>query len=256
MKLTVGGVFSSFCQFNLQWFPFDIQTCQFVLEAWRYDMSKQFFEAAHFYREQYGKGFEQNEQWDVLDVSAKIVVIKYESGDYDQILYTIVMKRKWAYFGMSSIVPCILIGLIEMATFLLKYNDATRLELSFTCLVAYSMFGMIISGELPRTADKTPLLQLLITLFMVYITLSIILQALCIYIADKANSSYPPTKTMLRCLNPAFCLFRISKSKIMGSPTDWLQIAKCFDRFAMIFIFLLHISTFSTLLTIIVIKSY
>ena len=50
------------------------------------------------------------------------------------------------------------------------------------------MFQMMIMSELPKAAEKPPLLLLLISLFTVYIGVAIIFQGICIFLVDKTKS--------------------------------------------------------------------
>ena len=99
-----------------------------------------------------------------------------------------IIKRRTEYFALTAIIPCLLIGAIELVTFMVPYDQTVRLELSFTCLLAYSMFQMMITSELPHSAEKPPLLLLLISLFTVYIGVAIAFQGVCIYIADVSHN--------------------------------------------------------------------
>ena len=106
---------------------------------------------------------------------------------FNKAVFTVVIKRRTEYFLLTVILPCLVIGTIEILTFLVPYNETVRLELSFTCLLSYLMFQMMIMSELPKAAEKPPLLLLLISLFTVYIGLAIICQSICIYLVDKTK---------------------------------------------------------------------
>ena len=237
-----GGVFGSFCHFDLYYFPFDIQKCGLRLEVWRYNSSLMHFSNASF---SFDFRYQNigNDQWELVNLTAKTELLLYSVGSFDSALFEITIKRKWIFFGITSIAPCILLGLIEAATFLLKYNDETRLELSFTCLVSYSMFHMLILAELPRGSDRLPLIQVLITIFMGYITLAIALQGICIFIANKAsNESQNPSRNLMKFVCYAAALVHIRPEK--GSTeaplkSDWIFIAKVIDRYATVTMFLL-----------------
>ena len=185
-----GGVFQSFCKLKLFLFPYDVQKCEMVFEAWRYNMEKQYFKEVNIYTE--GDTFFTNEQWLVVSIDKRIRVVTYGSGDFDRAIFEIVIKRKTEYFALTAIVPCLLIGAIELVTFLVPYDETVRLELSFTCLLAYSMFQTMITSQLPQSAERPPLLLLLISLFTVYIGLAIFFQGVCIYLHDLSKQEHEP----------------------------------------------------------------
>ena len=106
------------------------------------------------------------------------------------------------------ILPCLVIGTIEIVTFLVPYDDTDRLNLSFTCLLAYLMFQMMIMSQLPNAAENPPLLLLLISLFTVYIGVAIVFQGICIYLVDMTKYD-PESKPSRKIQKLALLLAKI-----------------------------------------------
>ena len=108
------------------------------------------------------------------------------------------IKRRTEYFVLTVMLPCLVIGTIEMITFFLPYDQTVRLDLSFTCLLAYLMFQMMIMSQLPNSAENPPLLLLLISLFTVYIGVAIIFQGICIYLVNitKCHPDSTPSRVL------------------------------------------------------------
>ena len=65
-----GGVVDSYCKFDLTYFPFDVQECSIVVEAWRLYTAEQRFVLCTANYDLGGKGFDSNEQWTMLNISA------------------------------------------------------------------------------------------------------------------------------------------------------------------------------------------
>ena len=149
--------------------------------------------------------------------------------------------------------PCIFITMVEMATFLLKYNDGDRMQLSCACLLAYSMFEMTIVGELPKSSDNPPFLQIIVTLFMSYISMSILLQAFCVHIASKSKGKNTPSKCLL-LLVKGICFCILLPCRFDSSSKDWSMVARCLDRVSVIIVLLLHLATYSSILVFIAIE--
>ena len=150
-------------------------------------MRKQYFTEINL---ELGDDFFPSEEWDILNLSKRIDIHSFSTGDFDRAVFTIIIRRKTEYFGLTVMLPCLLIGAIELVTFLVPYNETVRLELSFTCLLAYTMFQIMVTGELPQSAEKPPLLLLLISLFMIYIVVAIVIQSTCIYLADLGKKKH------------------------------------------------------------------
>ena len=227
-----GGVFRSFCKLDIFLFPYDVQKCEMVFEAWRYNMKKQYFaQVVSFIDEQ----FFESEEWAIVDIRSSIKIHNYTTGYFDQVIVlfflvikidkfkmlqavvTLVVKRKTEYFALTAMLPCLLIGGIELITFLVPYDQTVRLDLSFTCLLAYSMFKIMITSDLPQSAEP-PLLLLLISLFTVYIGVAILFQGICIHFADlaKQRGKRQPSRFLQRLASKASNLVgcnRMRKSK-------------------------------------------
>ena len=161
--------------------------------------------------------FFTSEEWHIIDFSSKINIVNYSSGSCDQVctalphiamichfvcylkaVYTVVIKRRTEYFVLTAILPCLVIGTIEIVTFLVPFDETARLDLSFTCLLAYLMFQMMIIDQLPKSAENPPLLLLLTSLFTIYIGVAIIFQSICIYLVDitKYDAESKPSRTI------------------------------------------------------------
>ena len=122
----------------------------------------------------------------------------YRTGSFDRSIFTFEMKRKSGYFALTVILPCLLIGAIEAVTFAIPFNKTVRLELSFTCLLAYSVFQTMVTNQLPRSSDRPPLLLLLISIFIVYIAISICIQGCNIWLYTKATKRHPVSPCLLK----------------------------------------------------------
>ena len=183
-----GGVYQSFCKLNLYLFPYDVQKCLLVFESWRYTADKQFFQNRRIGTD--GDTVLSSEQWTIVRLHVHNHTEKYATGQFDRAIFEFVIKRKSEYFALTVIVPCLIIGSIELLTFLVPYDETVRLELSFTCFLAYTMFQTMVTSQLPQSAERPPLLLFLISLFTVYIGLAIFFQGICIYLHDLSKQDH------------------------------------------------------------------
>ena len=75
---------------------------------------------------------------------------------------------------MNVIIPSMLITFAHLATFTLPLGEIEKVNISFTCLLAYSVFQLMVVGDMPRSSDHIPLLSIYIDLQMAYIALSLV----------------------------------------------------------------------------------
>ena len=126
---------------------------------------------------------------------------------------------------------------METVTFSLPLSSECRLDLSFTCLLAFTFFQNVVASELPKSADNPPLLLIYIAAMSFYIVMAISFQSLTLYMANcgKRHRKLP------------FMLQSIFKSKIIKKDTagcnPWLDCATILDRYFAAIIFSLVVST-------------
>ena len=184
VTLYPGGEFTFFCPFDLTYFPFDIQQCNVLLVSWTSDVTEQ-----HLNPNNDGTSIfdtANNEQWEIIDTEAKPLLDKFNSGrSYAKILFTITLARKPGYYMMNIFLPSITISLVEAVTFMVPADREDRLAMSFTALLAYSMFQTLIYNEVPKSAEHPPLLTIYLSLMSFYIFVAIAMQGFIIHLINS-----------------------------------------------------------------------
>ena len=162
------GVMRTECKFDLSLFPFDVQFCQIIIEDWRY--STRYVDLRPGIVGYKLLRVSQLEQWTVTQGDHLIFHSNYTGfRHYSRAHFTVVLTRKPGYYVITSIIPTIFISLSELVTFSIPVKSPTRLELSFTCLLAYGVFQTHASVDLPRSADNPPLLSVYILIMSGFI---------------------------------------------------------------------------------------
>ena len=179
-----GGDLTFSCPFDLTLFPFDIQHCNITIISWSSDITQQFLSV-------YGPGVifsdsANNEQWVIVNSTALPMYVEYEKDHvYSQIVFTITIARKPGYYMMNIFLPSITISLVEAVTFMVPADREDRLAMSFTALLAYSMFQTLIYNEVPKSAEHPPLLTIYLSLMSLYIFVAIAMQGFIIHLINS-----------------------------------------------------------------------
>ena len=92
------------------------------------------------------------------------------------------LKRKAGYYLLNIVTPSIIIALTEFATWAIPLHSDARLQLSFTCLLSFTMFQSLVAASMPKSSSNPPLLILYLTAMTILILLSILSQALVIHL--------------------------------------------------------------------------
>ena len=93
--------------------------------------------------------------------------------------------------------------------FMLKIFKVTKIHISFTSLVAYTVFQLMIIPEMPTTSEHTPLLSVFIVLQMMFIAYALFGQGFVFLLLDRAENNpkmppYPPLFKICKTLAPFF----------------------------------------------------
>ena len=82
---------------------------------------------------------------------------------------------------MNIISPSIIIALTEFATWAIPLHSDARLQLSFTCLLSFTMFQNLVANLLPNSSSNQPLLLIYLTSMSSLILIAIFIHAWLIY---------------------------------------------------------------------------
>lgn len=124
--------------------------------------------------------FIPNGQWEVRSALMYNRFRKYGVGKipYPDVTLTLVIRRKPLYYGMNIVIPCALISLLALFSFILPSDHGERMSLVITVLLALSVYMLIVSSALPETSDSVPVLG--IYCLGIIVTIALCLCATCV----------------------------------------------------------------------------
>ena len=196
------GAVKTKCLPNLHLFPFDTQICDIRFESWNYpnyemNLFPNQTEQAAFIK--FDEHWSENPQWLIVDNATISKRQKDPEGFcFTFIVHRIIIKRKPLYQIITIILPCMIISATETVVFYLPCNDPTRVQISVTCLLAFTIFQSMIMQTVPRAIDSVPLVSLYIGLQMFYIGfIAIIGDAICFSILNSDFHREPPSEKLL-----------------------------------------------------------
>ena len=181
-----GGFIRFQCKMNLNLFPFDDMKCSARVESWFYTNEHQIYN-----REVSGVvvyNFTEHEQWrfDGHAFAFEQVHRSISNKSHEVIDFKIFLSRKPQYYMMNIIIPSVLLSTLQLVTFIIPPNQSIRIEVSFICLLAYTMFQSMIQADLPKSSDQSPLLLIFLTLMIAYIAIAITLQCIVLTMTYKS----------------------------------------------------------------------
>ncbi|UYV76004.1 nAChRa8 [Cordylochernes scorpioides] len=176
------ALYRSTCEIDVEYFPFDEQSCLMKFGSWTYDG----YEVDLRHKKQKDDdsnvaiGIDMSEfyksvEWDILLVPAKYNREYYEccSEPYPDITFNITMRRKTLFYTVNLIIPCVGISFLTVLVFYLPSDSGEKVSLSISILVSLTVFFLLLAEIIPPTSLAVPLLGKYLLFTMILVTLSI-----------------------------------------------------------------------------------
>ena len=133
------AIYKSSCKINVEWFPFDEQSCDMKFGSWTYDGYQ--VDLKHVDQVKGSnvvdvgidlKEFYLSVEWDILAVPAIRNVKYYTCCDepYLDITFNITMRRKTLFYTVNLIIPCMGISFLTVLVFYLPSDSGEKVSIS------------------------------------------------------------------------------------------------------------------------------
>ncbi|KAL3090093.1 hypothetical protein niasHS_006545 [Heterodera schachtii] len=191
------AIYKSSCRIDVEYFPFDEQTCLLLFGSWTYSSDEV---QLRWYN---GKRFVELEDyspsgiWDLMDVPGRM------NADRSRIAFYIVIRRKTLFYTVILIIPTVLMASLSMLAFYLPAECSEKITLAISILLALVVFLLLVSKILPPTSDTIPLMAkyLLMTFILNIVTIVSTVAVINVYFRSAI------THTMPRCVRQLFLHF-------------------------------------------------
>ncbi|XP_069114214.1 acetylcholine receptor subunit delta-like [Argopecten irradians] len=188
-------VFETKCSIDIQYFPFDQQTCSIIVGVWMSTVDIIDVQAG-------SKGiqlddYQSNGQWDVVNTSAVASLSVYSES---LVTFSITMKRNPHYIMVSIVFPILLLSILAVFTFLIPIESGEKMSYAMTLYLAFAVFLTIVSSSLPESGTMSLLSTYLVVLLSIGTTI-IMITALQLRLHYRDNFREIPNcvKSLVRC---------------------------------------------------------
>jgi len=195
------AIYHSSCEMDVEYFPFDEQTCVMKFGSWTYDG---FQVDLRHQEEEAGTNivnigvdlseFYMSVEWDILAVPAIRNVKYYTCCDepYLDITFNITMRRKTLFYTVNLIIPCMGISFLTVLVFYLPSDSGEKVSLSISILLSLTVFFLLLAEIIPPTSLVVPLLGKFVLFTMILDTFSICVTVVVLNVHFRS----PQTHTM------------------------------------------------------------
>ncbi|XP_054726798.1 acetylcholine receptor subunit alpha-like isoform X2 [Anastrepha obliqua] len=216
-------VYKSSCSIDVEYFPYDVQTCILKLGSWTYDGFK--VDLRHM-DEQQGNNivdvgvdlseFYMSVEWDILEVPAVRNEKFYTCCDepYLDITFNITMRRKTLFYTVNIIIPCMGISFLTVLTFYLPSDSGEKVTLSISILISLHVFFLLVVEIIPPTSLVVPLLGKYLIFAMILVSISICVTVVVLNVHFRSPQTHrmaPWVKCVFVDLLPQFLFIKRPK---------------------------------------------
>ncbi|XP_069942981.1 acetylcholine receptor subunit beta-like 2 isoform X2 [Cherax quadricarinatus] len=176
------AIYKSSCEIDVEWFPFDEQSCNMKFGSWTYDgmqvdlkHSKQIKGSNIVMIGIDLREFYMSVEWDILEVPARRNQ-EYFPGlpePYPDITFNLTMRRKTLFYTVNLIIPCVGISFLTVLVFYLPSDSGEKVTLCISILLSLTVFFLLLAEIIPPTSLAVPLLGKYLLFTMILVTLSI-----------------------------------------------------------------------------------
>eukprot|EP00093_Oithona_nana_P013336 13336.XXX_205024_210340_1 [CDS] Oithona nana genome sequencing. len=195
------AIYHSSCEMDVEYFPFDEQTCVMKFGSWTYDGYQ--VDLRHIDEEndraevEIGVDlteFYMSVEWDILEVPAVRNVKYYTCCDepYLDITFNVTMRRKTLFYTVNLIIPCMGISFLTILVFYLPSDSGEKVSLSISILLSLTVFFLLLAEIIPPTSLVVPLLGKFVLFTMILDTFSICVTVVVLNVHFRT----PQTHTM------------------------------------------------------------
>ncbi|CAL1286406.1 unnamed protein product [Larinioides sclopetarius] len=168
------AIYKSSCQIDVQYFPFDRQSCLMKFGSWTYDgyhvrinVSKRWVDLSEFYL---------SVEWDIMAAPATRNEKYYSCcmEPYPDITFNMTLRRKPLFYTVNLIIPCVGISGLSVVVFYLPSESGEKVSLSISILLSLTFFFLVLAEIVPSTSLAMPLLGKYLLFTMILVTLSVV----------------------------------------------------------------------------------
>uniref|UniRef100_A0A914LKL8 Uncharacterized protein n=1 Tax=Meloidogyne incognita TaxID=6306 RepID=A0A914LKL8_MELIC len=245
VEWTPPAIYKSMCQIDVEWFPFDAQTCEMKFGSWTYgglevDLKHKNEQMQHEEQELtvgpdgenqwetvwvVDDGIDLNDyypsvEWDILRVPGKRHQKKYPCciSPFIDLTYEIHLRRKTLFYTVNLMIPCVGISFLTALVFYLPSAGGEKISLCISILISLTVFFLLLVEIIPSTSLVIPLIGKYLLFTMVLVTLSVITTCLTLNVHYRNPSTHkmsPWIRKLFIEILPYYLLMRrpIQKSK-------------------------------------------
>ncbi|XP_062607794.1 acetylcholine receptor subunit alpha-1-A-like isoform X2 [Saccostrea cucullata] len=179
-------IFKSTCTMDIQYFPFDVQTCFLDFGSWSFDSSDIIVIPVN--QDAQLNFYSPNSEFDFMEYSSHNYTSFYAAwtDPFFYVRYKIVIKRKPLYYLFNILMPTILLTIISLLGFFI-HGSEEKISIGITTLLSMVVLQMVVADCLPTVSDAVPLISREVPAILKRIFFGFLSRFLCVSVSFNEN---------------------------------------------------------------------
>ncbi|XP_041369292.1 acetylcholine receptor subunit alpha-L1-like isoform X1 [Gigantopelta aegis] len=195
------AIFKSSCPIDVEFFPFDVQTCSLKFGSWTYEGDQ--VDLVHTCAPSNDphvnirsgvdlRDFYPSLEWDLLEVNAQknTRLDPLGKSTYPDITFMVTMRRKTLFHTVNLIIPCVAISFITILVFYLPCDSGEKTTLCISILLTLIIFLLLLTEIIPPTSIVVPLIGKYLLFTIILVTLSIIVTVIVLNVHFRSPATH------------------------------------------------------------------
>ncbi|XP_064606629.1 acetylcholine receptor subunit alpha-1-B-like [Liolophura sinensis] len=177
------------CTIRVTQYPFDTHTCPVTWNAQMYTTQRMFLNASRANLALHL--FHENGEWELTYHRVHNEEGFHSDGVlFSKVVCELTLKRRAEYHVINTVLPVLMLSLLNAVVFLLPPESGEKMSLSITVLLAYALFLSAYGETMPSTSNSVSALAVYMVFTLGLGTMSTFLSAIVLnYAYDDENSS-------------------------------------------------------------------
>ncbi|XP_071101773.1 neuronal acetylcholine receptor subunit alpha-3-like [Haliotis cracherodii] len=186
------GLFSTSCDIDVTYYPFDRQACTIELTSWSYTIDE--VNLTQLSAEVFSGDFSENGEWDLTSTSVTSKTLVEIEGTFSQLDFTLSLQRRVTYYILSIMLPIALTSILSVITFILPFESGEKVSYALTVLLSYAVLMLLVSDNIPPTSITVSVLGIYLALILFVGASTTVITVINIYLFHKLSKT-PVSKT-------------------------------------------------------------
>ncbi|XP_061170150.1 neuronal acetylcholine receptor subunit alpha-3-like [Saccostrea echinata] len=174
------------CDVDISRYPFDSQMCSIRIGTW-YSEDEKVKLTPKFNNIDFSN-YVLSEEWDIVDSNIKTDLIVNDKN-FTELEFFIVMDRKPLFYLYSTVLPILLLSVLNMVCFLVPIGSGEKIGMTMAIFLTFAVFMTLISSTVPRSSEHVFKFGIFMTMHLVMSGITILLEVFVSFIYYKPKGT-------------------------------------------------------------------